>query len=177
MALYRVGRLAFSRRSPFLLLLHPCSALLIPSSTPKLYLRLKDRLTNRPKVRLQVRPRLLDTPRLIVQIRLAGAVLAGLPAAQGARRRHFLRVRGGRRRASGGGAGAGLLQGRQQLLGRLGRQVLVVVVVDLDHGRVDAGAQALHLDEGEQAVGRRLSLLDPQLLFNCRDDLVAAAAA
>ena len=119
--------------------------------------------------RLQVRPRLLDAPGLLREVSLAGAVLAGLAAAEGAG--------AGDADGLGVGGGAGLAEGGEQLLGGLGGQVLVVVVVDLDHGRVDARAQALDLDEGEQAVLRCLPLLDPQLLLHRAHDLVAAAAA
>lgn len=117
---------------------------------------------------LQILPRLLDTPRLARQARQAGAVLARVAPAQRARLRHV----GGLADVRGA-----LLQGREQRLDRLGRQVLVVVVVDLDHGRVGAGAQAFDLDESEEAVGGGLALLDAEVLRDGLDDLVAAAAA
>src|SRR3546814_13493708 len=41
-----------------------------------------------------------------------------------------------------------------------GIEILVEIVVDLHHRRVDAGAEAFDLDPGEQAVGR--GLLDRQ---------------
>lgn len=117
---------------------------------------------------LQILPRRLGTPGLARQTRQPGAVLARLAAAQRPRLGDFCGL------ANVGGA---LLQGRQQRLDRLGRQVLVVVVVDLDHGRVGAGAEALDLDEGEEAVGGGLALLDAQVLRDGLDDGVAAAAA
>lgn len=114
---------------------------------------------------LQIRPRRLNAPRLARQTRDPLAVLARLPPAHGARLRRLARIRGG---------GPQRIEKR---LGRLGSQVFVVVVVDLDHGGVDAGTQALDLDECEEAVGGGLSLLDPQVFFNGLDDGVAAAAA
>lgn len=113
---------------------------------------------------LQIGPRRLGAPGLGCQVRLARAVLAGLAAAEGP--------------SLGGLAGGGaVLEVLEQLGDRLGRQVLVVVVVDLDHGGVDAGAQALDLDKGEEAVGGGLALLDAELLLDGLDDDVGAAAA
>lgn len=117
---------------------------------------------------LQVRPRLLDAPRLVQQVRLAVAVLARLPAGE--------RARGGDLCGGANGGGA-LLEGREQGDGGLGGEVLVVVVVDLDHGGVDAGAEALDLDEGEEAVGGGLALLDAEVGGDGLDDGVGAAAA
>lgn len=108
---------------------------------------------------LQVCPRLLDAPRLIQQVRLPVAVLARLPAAEGSR--------GG---DLGIGVGGGLLESREELLDGLGGEVLVVVVVDLDHGGVDAGAEALDLDEGEEAVLGGLALLDAEVLTDGLDN-------
>lgn len=115
--------------------------------------------------RLQIRPRDLSTVGLAQQRRLAGAVLARLAAGHGARLGDLADV-----------AGA-LPQRGQQALGGLGRQVLVVVVVDLHHGRVDAGAEALDLDEGEEPVRGRVARLDAQALLDRLDDGVGAAAA
>ncbi len=42
----------------------------------------------------------------------------------------------------------------EQLLEILGSQILVIIIVDLDHGRVAASAEALDLGPGEQPVGR-----------------------
>lgn len=112
---------------------------------------------------LQIGPRRLDTPGLGRQVRRAGAVLAGLAAAKGA----------GRGGLTGGST---LLEVLEQLGDGRGRQVLVVVVVDLDHGGVDAGTQALDLDKGEEAVGRGLALLDAELLLDGLDDDVGTAA-
>lgn len=117
-----------------------------------------------PLCNLQIGSRRLDTPGLRRQVRLAGAVLAGLAAAEGT----------GRGELAGGGAGLEVLE---QLDDGLGSQVLVVFVVDLDHGGVDAGAQALDLDKGKEAVGARLALLDAEVLLDGLDDDVGAAAA
>lgn len=117
---------------------------------------------------LQVRAGSLDAPGLSVQVGLSLAVLASLSAAQGS---------GGRDLGGGGRRGAGLLEGSDEGPGGLGGQVFVEVVVDLDHGRVDAGAQALDLDEGEEAVLGRLALLDAELLLDRLDNGVAATAS
>jgi hypothetical protein len=54
-------------------------------------------------------------------------------------------------------------------------QTYIVVVVDLHHGSVDAGTQALDLAESKQLVLRRLAKLDAQLLLNGVDDRVRVA--
>jgi len=117
---------------------------------------------------LQILPRLLDPPGFARQVGNAIAVLARLPPAQRSRSWHLVSLAHVR---------DAFLERRQQRLHRLGRQVLVVVVVDLDHGRVDAGAEALDLDEGEEAVGGGLALLDAQVLLYGLYDGVASAAA
>lgn len=76
---------------------------------------------------LQVGSRLLGAPRLLGQVCLATAVLASLTARQGTRLGHLAR-------------GGTVLEVLEQLDGGLGGQVLIVFVVDLDHGSVDAGA-------------------------------------
>ena len=57
----------------------------------------------------------------------------------------------------------------------LHREILVVVVVDLDHGRVDACAQALHLGEGEELVLGHLADADLEVLLDGGQDFVRAA--
>ena len=111
---------------------------------------------------LQVRPRLLHSPRLICEVRLSLTILAGLSAALGTRGGHLV---------------GGVFQRFEQLHGGLGGKVLVVLVVDLDHRRVDAGAEAFDLEEGEEAVGRGLALLDVEVLLDGLDDGVGAASA
>lgn len=118
---------------------------------------------------LQIRPRRLHAPGLRGQVGLAGTVLASVTGAKGAGGGHL-----GGGAGAAGGAGP---QGVEQLNGGLWGEVLVVVVVDLDHGGVDAGAEALNLDEGEEAVGGGLSLLDSEVLLDGLDDDVGAAAA
>ena len=54
-------------------------------------------------------------------------------------------------------------------------EVLVVVVVDLDHGRVDAGAEALDLANGEELVVSHATDADAKVLLAGRHDLVAAS--
>lgn len=108
--------------------------------------------------------------RRLRQIRNAGTVLAALSLCQRARRGHLDGL------AAGAGRG-GFFQGGQKRLGRLGGEVLEVVVVDLEHGGVDAGAEALDLDEGEEAVLGGVAGGDAEVLGDGVDDLGAAAAA
>ena len=54
-------------------------------------------------------------------------------------------------------------------------EVLVVVVVDLDHGRVNAGAEALDLADGEELVVSHAADADAKVLLAGRHDLVAAS--
>ena len=54
-------------------------------------------------------------------------------------------------------------------------EVLVEIVVDLQDRRVDAGAEALDLDQRELSVGRGLADPDAELLLAGRDDFVRAA--
>jgi hypothetical protein len=102
---------------------------------------------------------------------LAVAVFASLSAAQ--------RSSGGNLGFRGRGAnGVGaLLEGLEQLDHGLGGEVFVVVVVDLNHGCVNAGTQAFYLDKGKEAVGRGLALLDAEVVGDGLDNGVRAAAA
>ena len=70
----------------------------------------------------------------------------------------------------------GFLERGEDGLHRLGRKVLVVVVVDLDHGRVDTGTQTLDFNEGEEAVFGGVARGDTQVFRNGFDDLGATAA-
>merc|ERR1719220_2717800 len=54
-------------------------------------------------------------------------------------------------------------------------EVLVVIVVDLDHGRVDAGAEALDLADGEELVVGHAADADAKVFLAGRHDLVAAS--
>lgn len=96
---------------------------------------------------------------------MASAVLAGVTAREGS----------GGRRLDGGGVGA-LLEALEELADGLRGQVLVVFVVDLDHGGVDAGAEAFYLDESEETVSGGLALLDAKLLLDGLDDDVGTAS-
>lgn len=96
---------------------------------------------------------------------MAGAVLAGVTAREGS----------GGRRLNGGRVGA-LLEALEELADGVGGQILVVFVVDLDHGGVDAGAEAFDLDEGEETVGGGLALLDAEFLLDGLDDDVGTAS-
>lgn len=94
-----------------------------------------------------------------------GAVLAGAASGQWARL-------GGL-----GAGGGGFLERGEESLDRLRGQVLVVVVVDLDHGGVDASTQAFDLDVGEEAVLGGVAGGDTEVLVDGLDDRVGAAAA
>ena len=54
-------------------------------------------------------------------------------------------------------------------------EVLIVVVVDLDHGRVDTGAEALDLADGEELVVGHAADADTKVLLAGRHDLVATS--
>ncbi|KAA8495237.1 putative methionine--tRNA ligase [Porphyridium purpureum] len=58
---------------------------------------------------------------------------------------------------------------------RFRRQVFVKIIVDLDHGCVDASPKALHLHKMEKAVWRIASHFDSQVLFTSFEHFVAAA--
>lgn len=107
--------------------------------------------------------------RRLVQVGETSAVLAGIAAAQWAGSRDL----GG---GTGAGGGSGLLQGSEESLDGLGGQVLVVVVVDLDHGGIDAGAQALDLNVGEEAVLSCVAGGDTEVLVDGLDDGITTAA-
>ncbi len=70
-----------------------------------------------------------------------------------------------------------VLQRLQQRDRRLGRQILIVIVIDLHHRRIDTGAQTLDLHEREQPVLGRLSGVDVEIVLDGLDDGVAATAA
>lgn len=114
---------------------------------------------------LQIRPRRLGSPRLTQQIRLPLAILTRLASTQRTRRRRL------------GHIIDGFFEGIQQRLCRFGREIFVIVVVDLHHGGVDACAQTLDFNEREQAVGRGLAGLDAQVGLDGLDNDVGAAAA
>lgn len=103
--------------------------------------------------------------RHLAEVSQTSAVLAGIAAAERA-------GRGGRGTGSGG-----FLECGEEGLDGLWGQVLVVVVVDLDHGGVDAGAQALDLDVGEEAVLGGVAGGNAEVLVDSLDDGVGAAAA
>ena len=67
------------------------------------------------------------------------------------------------------------LQVIQDLMSVGDGEVLVVVVVDLDHGRVDAGAEALDLADGEKLVVGHAADADAKVLLAGRHDLVTAS--
>jgi len=102
-----------------------------------------------------------------LQIRKASTVFAALSLAQGAGGRDLDRLV---RR------GSGLLEGGEESLGGFGGEVLIVVIVDLNHGGVDTGTQTFDFDEGEQAVFSGVAGGDTQVFRNGFEDLGATAA-
>ena len=94
-----------------------------------------------------------------------------MPPTQRARSRNL------RRRSFARNIRSAVLEGLEQLHGSFWGQIFVVLVVDLDHGGVDAGAEALDFDEGEEAVGGCLALLNTELGLDSFDNGVGAAAA
>jgi len=54
-------------------------------------------------------------------------------------------------------------------------QVLVIFVVNLNHGRVDAGAETFYFVQSEHAVFRRFSFLDAQFLLKNLHDAIRIA--
>lgn len=82
-------------------------------------------------------------------------------------------------KAGGESAGAsclcGLAECAQQRLCRLGCQVLVVVVVDLDHGGVGARAQTFDFGKGEEAVLCGFAVVDAEVFLNGGHDAVRAS--
>jgi hypothetical protein len=152
-----------------------------------------------------IRPQLLNAPRLTRQRSQSSSRLAALPAAQRPGRGHldtaglvsaallvdlvpafhvpvFARDCAGasvtpetdlsRLRA---GCFGSVLQRLEQRNGAVVRQVLVVVIVDLDHGCVGAGAEALDFGHSEEAVFGRLAVVDAERVFAGLHDGVAVA--
>lgn len=72
--------------------------------------------------------------------------------------------------------GSGVLERGEEGLGGFGGEVLVVVVVDLDHGGVDTGTETFDFDEGEQAVFGGVAGGNAQVFRNGFEDLGATAA-
>ena len=108
-------------------------------------------------------------PLRVLQARKPGAVLTALSPGHGAGRRNL--------DCCAGCGGGRLFQSGQERLDGLGGEILVVVVIDLDHGGVHTGGQALDLDEGEEAVFGGFANADTQVLFDGLDDFPATAAA
>jgi len=71
----------------------------------------------------------------------------------------------------------GGLQRFEELDGGFRGQVFVVVVVDLDHGGVDAGAEAFDFGEGEETVGGGVAGANAEVLLDGFHDYVGAGAA
>lgn len=87
------------------------------------------------------------------------------------------RAGGGNLDGLAGGGSGGLFQGGKEGLGRLGGKVLEVVIVDLNHGGVDTGAQTLNLGESEETVFGGVAGGDAEVLGHSVDNDLATAAA
>ena len=72
------------------------------------------------------------------------------------------------------GRGGPLLASLKELYGGFRCQALVVVVIHLDHWGVGAGAEALDLAEGKEAVGSSLAVLDAEVVLNGALDVLRA---
>src|SRR5579864_5573131 len=59
----------------------------------------------------------------------------------------------------------------EQRFGRGSIEILIKIVIDLEDRRVDAGAEALHLDQRELSVRTGMTGRDPELLLAGREDL------
>src|SRR4051812_34423804 len=92
------------------------------------------------------------------QRRLAADRRRAAPPAQRAERRRFA-----------------VAQRVEQRLGLRAVEVLVIIVVDLQDRRVDAGAEALDLDQREQPIRGRFADADPELAFAGGDNLLRTA--
>src|SRR3954449_5914979 len=114
--------------------------------------------------------------------------LAGLFGRFGQRRLQWRRLRGfGQRRLAADRRRAAppaqrtewrrsaVAQGVEQRLGLRAVEVLVIIVVDLQDRRVDAGAEALDLDQREQPIRGRFADADPELAFAGGDNLLRTA--
>ena len=69
------------------------------------------------------------------------------------------------------------LESLQQCDYAFGCEVFVVIVVNLNHRRVDACSETLDFDEGKEPVFRRVAGRDSEVVLDGLDDLVAAAAS
>jgi hypothetical protein len=128
-----------------------------------------------PPLQLAIRPHnLLCSPRLRRQIRASLYVLTGhpLPALPLLRAGpwHLRNIKA-----------AILIDARpqrpQQLHGGLRRQILIIVIIDLHHRRIDTSTQTLDLQQTEHAVLGHVPTVNAELLFDGLHDLVTAAAA
>lgn len=118
---------------------------------------------------LQVRPCGLGSPGLRVKACLTSTVLTCVSAAQ--------RTRLGDADSRGVGSSGPGPKRLEEVLHGGGGEILVVVVVDLNHGGVHAGTEALDLENGEETVGSGLALLNSELLLNSLDDNIRSTAS
>lgn len=61
------------------------------------------------------------------------------------------------------GRDVSLLEGIQQANDGFRREVFVVVIIDLQHGSIDTGTEALDLKEREELVGRCLAIMEVEV--------------
>mmetsp|Transcript_1198 Transcript_1198/g.3012 ORF Transcript_1198/g.3012 Transcript_1198/m.3012 type:complete len:209 (+) Transcript_1198:652-1278(+) len=99
--------------------------------------------------------------------RVEGGLALGALAGHLAVEREATPAPHGRRRA--------LLAELEQFDDGLGRETFVIVVVELDHGRVGTRAEALDFPEREETVGGRGPFLDAEVVLDGRLDGLRAA--
>jgi hypothetical protein len=135
----------------------------------KAFLAFKLKKRDNNVIILQILPCGLGSPGLRGKACQASTVLAVFSTAEGT---GLGNIDSGRIRSSGLGS-----EGLEKILDGGGGKVLVVVVVNLDHGGVDAGTEAFDLEDGEETVGGGLALLNAELLLNGLDDNIRATAS
>lgn len=69
----------------------------------------------------------------------------------------------------------GVLQGLEELDSRVVCKVLIVVVVDLNHGGIRTCTKAFHLCKCEEAVWGSLAVVDTQCVFASLHDGITVA--
>ena len=70
-----------------------------------------------------------------------------------------------------------MLDRGKQALDRLRSQVLVVLVIDLDHGRIDTGTQTFDFNVCKQTILGGVAWRNAQMFRDGLDDRIATAAS
>ena len=71
------------------------------------------------------------------------------------------------------GRGVSLFTGLEKLNGSFRRQALVIVIVELHHGCIGAGAETFNLQERKKSIGSCFSILNSQMFLNGLLDVFA----